>query len=52
VSKLIPVIVSDSVCKYYNSDFGTFPEEYKNFLKKYFLAQIDGFEYGPTGAGW
>lgn len=43
---------SDAACKYYNSDFTTFVPEYKEFLKKYFIAQIDAFEYGATGAGW
>ena len=42
----------DAACQFYNSDFTTFTPDYKEFLKKYFLAQIDGFEYGATGAGW
>ena len=24
----------------------------QEFLRNYFLAQIDAFEYGPTGVGW
>jgi len=43
---------SEETCKYYNSDFTTASDDYKDFLKKYFLAQIDGFEYGVTGVGW
>ena len=46
------MILLESACNYYNSDYTTFNQEYKDFLKKYFLAQIDGFEYGKTGAGW
>jgi len=38
-----------SLCEYYNNDWSTYPEEYKDFLRKFFLAQIDGFE---QGAGW
>ena len=36
---------SEGVCNYYNHDFSTFAPEYKEFLKNFFLAQIDGFEY-------
>jgi len=43
---------SDKTCEYYNSDFSTFAPEYKQFLKDYFLAQIDSFESGPNGIGW
>ena len=39
----------DAACQYYNSDFTTFSQEYKDFLKKFFLAQIDSYEYGNTG---
>jgi len=38
-----------SLCEYYNSDFSTYAPDYKDFLKKFFLAQIDSFE---AGAGW
>jgi predicted membrane metal-binding protein len=31
---------------YYNNDWNTFPEEYRQFLAQFFLAQIDGFETG------
>ena len=43
---------SPETCAYYNSDFGTFAEDYKEFLKNFFLAQIDGFEKGDRGVGW
>ena len=43
---------SAETCAYYNSDFGTFTEDYKDFLKNFFLAQIDGFEKGDRGVGW
>jgi len=46
------LIVIDAACKYYNSDFATFSADYKEFLKTFFLSQIDSFEYGATGAGW
>ena len=42
----------DAACQYYNSDFTTYSQEYKDYLKKFFLAQIDSYEYGNTGAGW
>ena len=50
--KIFVVFPLESACSYYNSDFTTYSQEYKDFLKKYFLAQIDGFEYGKNGAGW
>jgi len=43
---------SDQTCRYYNSDFSTFAPEYKEFLKDYFLAQLDSFENGEKGLGW
>ncbi|XP_023326029.1 probable glucan 1,3-beta-glucosidase A isoform X1 [Eurytemora carolleeae] len=39
----------DYLCDYYNSDFSTYSEQYKDFLKQFFLAQIDSFE---SAAGW
>ena len=43
---------SEEACAYYNSNPGTFSDEYKAFLKDYFIAQIDGYEKGETGNGW
>ena len=37
---------SESACAYYNSNFDSYPGEYIDFLKSYFIAQIDAFEYG------
>ena len=31
---------------YYNSDFSTYSDDYKEFLANFFLAQIDSFEHG------
>ncbi len=31
---------------YYNNDWTTFPDYYRQFLAQFFLAQIDGFETG------
>ena len=33
-------VASDSTCDYYNSDFSTYPEEYKDFLRTFMLAQV------------
>jgi hypothetical protein len=52
VLQILLVCSAESACKYYNSDFTTYSQEYKDFLKNFFLAQIDSFEYGKTGAGW
>ena len=35
-----------SYFSYYNSDFSTYSQQYKDFLKQFFLAQIDSFESG------
>jgi hypothetical protein len=35
-----------TVVRYYNNDWNTYPEEYRQFLGQFFLAQIDGFEAG------
>ena len=50
--KISFVFPLDAACQYYNSDFTTYSQEYKDYLKKFFLAQIDSYEYGNTGAGW
>jgi len=50
--RLQSLVISNNFFRYYNSDFSTFAPEYKDFLKNYFLSQIDGYEYGFTGAGW
>ena len=42
----------DSTCDYYNNDWSTYHDDYKMFLKNYFLAQIDGYEKGNNGLGW
>ena len=51
-NKCFFLAASAETCAYYNSDFGTFTEDYKDFLKNFFLAQIDGFEKGDRGVGW
>jgi len=48
----VPPLASESACNYYNSDFSTYPEEYKQFLREYLIAQMDAYEYGIHGAGW
>jgi len=45
----IPPDNDPSLCNYYNNDFSTYADDYKNFLRDFFLAQIDSFE---NGAGW
>jgi len=47
-----PPSVSEQACAYYNSDWVTYSDAYKEFLGQYFLAQIDAFEYGANGVGW
>ena len=37
---------SESACAYYNSNYDSFPDEYVDFLRSYFIAQIDAFEFG------
>jgi len=48
----VPPDASESACAYYNSNFDSYPDEYIDFLRSYFIAQIDAFEYGDKGAGW
>ena len=38
--------------RYYNGDFPYYTEDHINFLKDFFLAQIDSYETGPSGVGW
>ena len=40
------------MCEFYNSQFDTYPADYKQFLSDYMLAQMDSFESGDMGAGW
>ena len=47
----IPAYASEETCRYYNSDFFNYTDEYKEFLQKYFLSQIEPYQnYG--GIGW
>lgn len=41
---------SNEACEYYNGDFETYPEDYKQFLQTYFLAQTQ--VYQTQGNGW
>ncbi len=34
---------SEATCEYYNSDFSTFTDEYKEFLRNFMLAQVQKF---------
>jgi len=45
----IPPDNDPSLCEFYNNDFSTYIDEYKSFMKDFFLAQIDAYE---RGAGW
>ena len=49
---IICLDASPETCAYYNDDWTTYPDDYKEFLKNYFLAQIDGYEKRPNGRGW
>ena len=40
------------ICNIYNGDFPTYPEDHVQFLRDFFLAQIDSYESGPSGVGW
>ncbi len=35
-----PPLASDETCEVYNSDFSTFTDEYKDFLRDFMLAQV------------
>lgn len=48
----VPPNASPETCAYYNDDWSTYQDDYKEFLKSYFLAQIDGYEKKPNGHGW
>ena len=38
--------------RYYNGDFPNYAADHVDFLKNFFLAQIDSYETGPSGVGW
>ena len=38
-----------TICQFYNSDFTTYTEEYKDFLRNYMLFQMETYE---TSSGW
>ena len=42
---------SASACEFYNNDYNNFPDYYVDFLKNYFIAQIDAFEHGELVSG-
>ena len=41
---------SSKACEYYNGDFPNYPEDYKQFLRDFFLAQIQ--RYQTLANGW
>ena len=41
-----------SLSRYYNGDFDNYAADHKDFLKNYFISQIDSYETGPMGVGW
>jgi len=43
---------ADDTCRYYNGDFPNYDPTHVDFLKNFFLAQIDSYETGPSGVGW
>jgi len=45
----IPPDNDPSLCEFYNNDWSTYQDDYKEFMSNFFLAQIDSFE---AGAGW
>ena len=38
--------------RYYNGDLASYTEDHLQFLREYFLAQLDSFENGESGVGW
>jgi len=48
----VPPDASEAACAFYNNDHENFPDYYLEFLRQYFTAQIDAYEYGEKGAGW
>lgn len=48
----VPPDASKEACAFYDADWSTQSEDYKQFLRQYFIAQIDAFEYGDNGVGW
>lgn len=51
----IPAYASEETCKYYNSNFSTYTDDYKNFLQLYFLSQIEpyqNYEHSKEAKGW
>ena len=45
----VPPNRSPAVCDYYNGDFSTYNDEYKQFMRDYMGAQMDAYE---AGNGW
>ena len=40
------------IFRYYSGDFPNYDSMHVDFLKNFFLAQIDSYETGPSGVGW
>ena len=45
---LFQLLVDKKIFRYYNSNWATYDDDYKEFLRLFFLAQIDGFEAGTS----
>jgi len=43
---------NEETCRYYNGDFPNYADDHVDFLQKFFRAQIDAYETGPSGVGW
>ena len=43
---------NDDTCRIYNGDFPNYADDHVDFLEKFFRAQIDAYETGPSGVGW
>merc|ERR1719208_110479 len=36
----------------FTGDFSNYPADHVQFLRDFFLAQLDSYETGPSGVGW
>ncbi len=45
----VPPYASEETCAIYNSDWSSYTDEYKEFLRQFMLAQMDSAELGGNG---
>ena len=42
-------VTNNQTCQYYNGDFDNYEADHKDFLRSFFISQLDSYEAGERG---